>query len=229
MILDFSENYKYVVQDASQAFHFNNDQCTVFPVVYYYKVNQEIKHNSIIFLSDSTRHDTAAVYTIQKMLIPHIKKSLDVNKIIYFSDGANQHFKNKYQMINLIHHQEDFNVSAEWHVHATAHGKSASDGIGALFKREAVRHSLICRPSEAILSASRLAKWGQNHFENITILFYSRKEHEKVERFLKRRFEKAPAVSGILKNHCFLINKNRELLLKRYSNASAGSTIVYEV
>lgn len=158
VILDFSENYKYVVQDASQAFHFNNDQCTVFPVVYYYKVNHEIKHNSILFLSDSTRHDTAAVYTIQKMLIPHIKKSLDVNKIIYFSDGAKQHFKNKYQMINLIHHQEDFNVSAEWHVHATAHGKSASDGIGALFKREAVRHSLICRPSEAILSASRLVE-----------------------------------------------------------------------
>lgn len=124
---------------------------------------------------------------------------------------------------------EDFNISAEWHVDATAHGKSASDGIGALFKREAMRHSLICRPSEAILSASRLAEWGQNHFENITILFYSRKEHEKVERFLKRRFEKAPAVSGILKNHCFLINKNRELFLKRYSNASTGSTIVYEV
>lgn len=161
------------------------------------------------------------------MLISHIKKNLDVNKIIYFSDGAKQHFKNKYQMINLIHHREDFNVSAEWHVYAKS--KSASDGIGALFKREAVRYSLICRPSETILSASRLAEWGQNHFENITILFYSQKEHEKVERFLKRRFEKAPAVSGILKNHCFLINKNRELLLKRYSNASAGSTIVYEV
>lgn len=27
--LDFSENYKYVVQDASQAFHFNNDQCPI--------------------------------------------------------------------------------------------------------------------------------------------------------------------------------------------------------
>ncbi|KYQ54441.1 hypothetical protein ALC60_06673 [Trachymyrmex zeteki] len=227
VVLDFSENYKYVVQDASQAFHFNNDQCTVFPVVYYYKENQEIKHKSIVFLSDSTRHDTASVYTIQKMLIPHIKKILDVKKIIFFSDGAKQHFKNKYQMINLIHYQDDFDVSAEWHVHATAHGKSASDGIGALYKREAARYSLMCKPSEAIVS--RLVEWGQNHFESITTIFYSRQEHEKVERFLKKRFEKAPAVSGILKNHCFLVNEKRELFMKRYSNASFGSTIVYQV
>lgn len=33
VMFDFSENFSYVVQDASQAFHFNNDQCTVFPVV----------------------------------------------------------------------------------------------------------------------------------------------------------------------------------------------------
>lgn len=41
---DFSENYSYVVQDAAQAFHFNNDQCTEFPVLYYYKQNSEIVH-----------------------------------------------------------------------------------------------------------------------------------------------------------------------------------------
>lgn len=85
VVLDFSENYKYVVQDASQAFHFNNDQCTVFPVVYYYKENQKVEHKSLVFLSDSTRHDTAAVYTIQKMLISQIKKGFDVKKIILFN------------------------------------------------------------------------------------------------------------------------------------------------
>lgn len=107
-LLDFSENYKYSVQDASQAFHFNNTQCTVFPVVYYYKQNSTIQHKSLVFLSDSTRHDTAAVYTVQKMLIPHIKQSLCAKKIVYFTDGAKQHFKNKFQMVNLINHETDF-------------------------------------------------------------------------------------------------------------------------
>lgn len=227
VVLDFSENYKYIAQDASQAFHFNNTQCTVFPVVYYYKENSEIKHKSLVFLSDSTRHDTAAVYTIQKMLIPHLKENVDVKKIIYFSDGAKQHFKNKFQMINLIHHEEDFGVKADWSVHTTAHGKAASDGIGALFKREAARNSLLCQPSDAILSADKLVKWGENYFSSIKIFFYSQKMHEKVERFLKRRFDKAPAVPQILKNHCFIVQNNKKLLIKRYSNAITGNTLTY--
>lgn len=110
IVLDFSENYKYIVQDVSQAFYFNNTQCTVFPVIYYYKKNSELKHMSLVFLSDSTHHDTAAIYTEQKLLISHVKEGLHVKKIIYFSDGAKQHFKNKFQMVNLIHHEEDFSV-----------------------------------------------------------------------------------------------------------------------
>lgn len=96
VVLDFSENYKYVVQDALQAFHFNNTQCTIFPVVCYYIENSEVKHINLIFLSDSTQHDTAAVYTVQKMLVPYLKDQLNAKKIIYSSDSAKQHFKNKY-------------------------------------------------------------------------------------------------------------------------------------
>lgn len=229
VVLDFSENYKYVVQDASQAFHFNNTQCTIFPVVYYYKDSSELKHKSLVFLSDSTRHDTAAVYTVQKLLIPHMKESLCVKNIIYFSDGAKQHFKNKFQMVNLIHHDEDFGVKAEWHVHATAHGKGASDGVGALFKREAARNSLLRKPTEAILSLDKLVNWGQQHFTNITTLFYSEKEHEEISKFLRSRFDKAPSVPQILKSHCFIVNNNRTLLIKRYSNASNGVELLYKV
>jgi len=50
------------------------------------------------------------------------------------TDGAKQHFKNKYQIANLIHHKKDFNIEAEWHYSPTAHGKSAYDGIGATLK-----------------------------------------------------------------------------------------------
>ena len=32
---DFSENYAFVVQDASQSFHWNNTQATVHPFVIY--------------------------------------------------------------------------------------------------------------------------------------------------------------------------------------------------
>lgn len=86
---DFSENYAYVAQDAAQSFHYNNDQSTVFPVIYYFNKDDEIVHKSCIFLSESTRHDSAAVYTVLTQLIPEIKKNVDkLSKVIYISDGA---------------------------------------------------------------------------------------------------------------------------------------------
>lgn len=81
---DFSENFSCVVQDAAQAFHFNNDQCTVFPVFYYYRLDSKIIHKSCIFLSKSKEHGTAAVYTVLQQLIPDIKNNVpSVKKIIY--------------------------------------------------------------------------------------------------------------------------------------------------
>lgn len=67
--LDFAENYAFVVQDAAQAFHFNNDQCTIHTIVYYYRAEKELKHRCMIVLSDCLAHDTVAVYIIQKMLL----------------------------------------------------------------------------------------------------------------------------------------------------------------
>jgi len=111
---DFSENYAYITQNAAQAFHFNNNQCTVHPAIFYYRSKEGIKHQSFIVLSDSTAHDTAAVYVLQQLLIPEIKNIVPkVKKIIYVTDGAKQHYKNRFQICNLIHHKEDFGISAE--------------------------------------------------------------------------------------------------------------------
>jgi hypothetical protein len=55
-------------------------------------------------------------------------------KIIYVSDGAKQHFKNKFNIIDLMKHHTDFGIKAEWHFHVTAHGKGPHDGIGAAMK-----------------------------------------------------------------------------------------------
>lgn len=41
--------------------------------------------------------------------------------------------------------------------------------IGALFKREAARNSLLLKPAEAILSVEKLVKWSQNHFTSIKV------------------------------------------------------------
>lgn len=215
---DFAENLTYSIQDASQAFHWNNDQCTVFPCIYYYKKNSQVIQKNCIFLSESRKHNTTAVYTIQKQLIDEIKKEVSkVKKIMYVSDGAKQHFKNKYQMANLKNHQKDFNVKAEWHFSATAHGKCACDGLGASFKREVYRASLKAKATSPLITIKAVLSWARKNYKGAKIFHFSRTEHDMNERKLKGRFEKAEALNGISNQHSFMISENQTVHMNNYS------------
>jgi len=223
--LDFAENFAYVAQDAAQAFHYNNDQCTLVTIVFYYNAGQEIRHHSAVVLSDSTTHDTAAVYCTQKIILPLIKKICpNVRKIIYMTDGAKQHFKNRYQ--NLMMHEADFGVQAEWHCHATAHGKGAPDGIGAIFKREATRHSLQVPATEAILNHLALYDWASKRFKNISINMYDKVTHTKTQNSLQKRFSSAQRVPNIQQCHGFIPISSSRLQVMRYSKAKEPMSLI---
>lgn len=139
------------------------------------------------------------------------------------TDGAKQHFKNKFQIANLVHHKEDFNVQAEWHYSATAHGKSGYDGIGATFKREAYKASLVAKPQNAILTPHVLFNWAKKHFKNIRVFYFKKTDHERIRRKLNKRFEIAQPVPQILKNHGFIVDGENNVLIKRYSNDTNGT------
>ncbi|KAJ8677331.1 hypothetical protein QAD02_013118 [Eretmocerus hayati] len=129
----------------TQSFHWNNNQATIFTVVIYYVENGELKHESLAIISDNLAHDTYFVYQYQKIIIEYLKKNFElVTKIFHVTDGASQHFKNKSNFANLVAHEKDFGVVAEWHFHATAHGKGACGGIGANLKRDAKQASSQC-------------------------------------------------------------------------------------
>lgn len=224
---DFSENFAYIAQNAAQAFHYNNEQCTVHTVVFYYKRNNEIKHQSVILLSDSTVHDTAAVYIMQQKVIPFIKETCPkARNIIYATDGAKQHYKNKFQMANLVKHKDDFGLEGEWHYHATAHGKGACDGLGAVLKKEATRASLQASATECILNKESLVIWAKRKFPTIKIFDYSKQDHTRIQRSLAKRFSTAPSVMGITKGHQILIKESRQLVIMRYSGAQTALTVV---
>lgn len=225
-MFDFAENYAYAVQDASQGFHFNNDQATVFPVMYYYREGEEVKHQSSIFISDSRKHDTASVYTVQTQLIPMIKKKIPrLKKIFYFTDGAKQHFKNKYSMINLLKHKEDFSLEAEWHFSATAHGKCVCDGLGATFKKEAYKASLKADPTKPILNLKSLHTWAVKFFKEMKIFAYTKVEHDLYKEYLSERFKAAIQVPEISKNHSFTILENNKLKIKKISSSNTAKII----
>ncbi|XP_071951916.1 uncharacterized protein [Antedon mediterranea] len=134
---DFAENYAYVVQDEIQSFHWENSQATLHPFVAYYCLQDgTLEHINICIISDCREHTTVTVYAFLKVVIPYLKTKLPtMKKVHYFTDGCGGQYKNKYNFINLCHHQEDFGLDAEWNFFATSHGKSACDGIGGTVKR----------------------------------------------------------------------------------------------
>ena len=77
----------------------------------------------------------------------------------YVSDGAPQHFKNNKNILNLTYHRVDFGLPAAWTFCATAHGKSAADGIGAAIKYRATKKVLSGNMSDAILTPEHLFKF----------------------------------------------------------------------
>ena len=139
---DFSENYAFVIQDASQGFHWNNSQCTIHPFVIYFKESSNLSHRSYVIISECLIHDTIAVY-FQKQLISFLKSELGLHlkKIFYFSDGAASQYKNRKNFLNLCLHLADFGIPAEWHFSATAHGKGACDGLGGLAARASLQRT----------------------------------------------------------------------------------------
>ena len=83
---DFAENFKFVVQDEVQSFHWNNHQASLHPVVIYYKGNDSVQHTSYCIISDDTAHDVAFVYEVQKHVIQYMKmklKNIKKNRIFH--------------------------------------------------------------------------------------------------------------------------------------------------
>lgn len=95
VICDFSENYSFVIQNAAQGYHWNNSQATIHPFEIYYKRNGKLENVSFIIISEVLTHDTVAVQLFISKLIDFMKQRIFFSKIIFMSDGAAAHYKNK--------------------------------------------------------------------------------------------------------------------------------------
>lgn len=221
ILMDFAENYAYVAQDAAQAFHFNNDQATLFPSVIYFRDNGELKHTSFVVISDCRHHDVVAVYRYQCKIIEFLKKKFAiVKKIYYYTDGAPQQFKNKSAFANLHHHEHDFGIEAEWHFFATAHGKGPCDGLAGTIKRLARRCALQRDSEHPILNCDQLYEWATSYFDGIEFNFVSKKEYDVIKKYLEPRFAQALPIKGSQGIHCVQTIQNKNDLMIKFVSSS---------
>ena len=86
ILLDFAENYQFIVQDESQGFYWDELINTIHPVVVYYKDDNSLKHLSICIISDDMEHDTCFVHQVQKKVLSCIKSKFpNLQQVEYFS------------------------------------------------------------------------------------------------------------------------------------------------
>ena len=104
ILLDFAENYSFIIQDAVQGFHWQNPQATLHPfVVYYRNTNGNLESQSLCVVSNHRKHNQSAVHSFLVVALSFVKSQLPfVQKVIYFSDGAASQYKNCKAFINLF-------------------------------------------------------------------------------------------------------------------------------
>lgn len=102
--IDFSENYEIRHQSEVMAAHWINDKgVTLYTAVTYFKEGDILAHRSYAVVSDTPNHSSAEVYHFNKIIVDDLKGRIpDLHFIHYWSDGAAQHFKNRFQFYILL-------------------------------------------------------------------------------------------------------------------------------
>lgn len=220
VMLDFAENYSFMVQDEVQGFHWNNSQATLHPFVIYHKLAGKLEHFPICVVSDCLKHDTTTVHAFITSVVTYIKHEFPViRKLLYFSDGAASQYKNYKNLSNLSNHHKDYGLDAEWNFFATSHGKSPCDGIGGTVKRLVGRASLQATTVGHILTASQMYDWCSENIPGIKFFYVSEVviNQNKKNFDLPARFENAGKITGIRSHHCFIPISTISLKMKRIS------------
>lgn len=86
VVSDFSENFTFVMQEAVQAYHWANAQCTIHPFCIYSRDENsgELLCNSLVMIAESLHHDITSVYLFQNRLLSYMKTKFNSMKKIYF-------------------------------------------------------------------------------------------------------------------------------------------------
>ena len=128
----------------------------------------------------------------------------NIEHVMYFSDGAASQYKNFKNFCNLLHHQQDFNLTAEWHFFATSLGKSPCDGIGGTLKRLAAGASLQAVSTNHILTPQQLYQWAQTNIKGIKFFFVPKTDILEATDGQEKRFSAAKKNAGTRSHHCFV-------------------------
>jgi hypothetical protein len=140
LIEDFAENYRTFYHDEIQSAHWQYEQVTVHPVVTYYRCPElgceEVVTESIVCLSDDTKHDADAVHAFNTTINEHLSKKIEnIQHQVQFSDGCSAQYKSRCPFMDVSCGADDYGFTVERNFFGSRHGKGPCDGLGAVTKQ----------------------------------------------------------------------------------------------
>ena len=218
LLTDFSENYRLEHQNQPQSVHWGYRQCALCPMVLHYVCPddgcQEIVKEVVVAVSDDLRHDYFAAQACEDAAVSVVEaRKVMCQKIVKIHDGAPGTYKCR-QMLYLTAMSD---VPVERHYFGSSHGKSLSDGEGAVAKKIV---STAVKTQEAFVDcAQAVVDTLNNHFvysDNIHLTHVS-KTAILVNNIQRPKLGKIPPVKGIQSIHCVKQEKPGIVMCRRLS------------
>ena len=154
------------------------------------------------------------VHFKKTIILNVVKKDLlQIEKVIYFSDGCSGQYKNHKNFTNLLHHYCNYALNAEWHFFAMSHVKNACDGIGGTINEWLLMQAC---------SDLSLDKFANSEIPGIQSFWVPTTEIIENKHLLEKRFEKSSTLTGSRSNHFFRPSSDsREILMSLVSGEEA--------
>ncbi|XP_064479746.1 uncharacterized protein LOC135393157, partial [Ornithodoros turicata] len=200
---DFAENWTVVLPDEVQSYHWSKKQISIFTCV----VTTQLERLCFAAVSEDLSHDSAhALFATQA-----IEEWLDENRtiatnVVYMSDGAASHFKNRFRTERLYELSKTGFVEARWIFTATGHGKSACDGVGGVLKHHATLHNMRSPPQEAIMTPQDIIHRLSTKLKGVHLLLLPAEHVSSFRAAKKQEWEGLKGVPGIQMSHMWICN-----------------------
>ena len=186
---DFSENYSLKHQNEIMSAHWSQEELSLFCATTHYLKSGKLTFQHYVLCSDDLTHNKNTIFFYNSYIINDLKsKGLAFDMVHYWSDGPSSQFKNQYNFTNLLLHEQDYGMPADWNFFATSHGKGENDGAGGDVKnavwRKVLQNKVVVGDLETFVSVAK-AK-----FPNFIIEGFKSEEISNAVDHLPDRYEK---------------------------------------
>ena len=99
---DFSQNYTCLLPEEVMSMHWVQETATLYPVVVVRKIEDKMREEHFIFISDDHKHDVAFVEASNVIIHNYYKeKGLEINHDFELNDGCASQFKSRKAITNF--------------------------------------------------------------------------------------------------------------------------------